>query len=75
MGTLYCACCGQPFQRTSARGPAPLYCSRDCRRQMEVRRRVWSSMEAVPSTSSIAPAQAAWGLRRHGGRLGRAASA
>lgn len=41
--TLYCACCGQPFKRTSSRGPAPLYCSRDCRRQIEVRRRAWAS--------------------------------
>lgn len=45
MDTLYCACCGRPFRRSSPRGPAPLYCSRDCRRQIEVRRRVWTSLE------------------------------
>ncbi|WP_148294180.1 hypothetical protein [Azospirillum sp. B506] len=42
MTTLYCACCGRPFVRTSTRGPAPLYCSQDCRIQMAVRRRAWS---------------------------------
>lgn len=43
MRTLYCACCGRPFHRTSLRGPAPLYCSADCRAQMQVRRRVWAA--------------------------------
>ncbi|WP_454018810.1 hypothetical protein [Azospirillum sp. Marseille-Q6669] len=47
MTTLYCACCGQPFRRSSPRGPAPLYCSRDCRRQIEVRRRVWAALQAA----------------------------
>ncbi|QCO14744.1 hypothetical protein D3869_05650 [Azospirillum brasilense] len=47
MTTLYCACCGQPFRRSSPRGPAPLYCSRDCRRQIEVRRRVWASLQTA----------------------------
>ncbi|CBS87922.1 hypothetical protein [Azospirillum lipoferum] len=42
MTTLYCACCGRPFIRTSARGPAPRYCSQDCRLQMAVRRRAWA---------------------------------
>lgn len=42
MNTLYCACCGRPFVRTSARGPAPRYCSHDCRLQMAVRRRAWA---------------------------------
>lgn len=42
MTTLYCACCGRPFVRTSARGPAPFYCSQDCRLQMAIRRRAWS---------------------------------
>ncbi|CAO3417932.1 hypothetical protein [Azospirillum endophyticum] len=42
MTTLYCACCGRPFIRTSARGPAPFYCSQDCRLQMAIRRRAWS---------------------------------
>ncbi|CAO3448400.1 hypothetical protein [Azospirillum largimobile] len=47
MTTLYCACCGRPFVRTSARGPAPRYCSQDCRLQMAVRRRAWTPrMEA-----------------------------
>jgi len=39
---LYCACCGRPFERKTRRGPAPLYCSDDCRRQIAVRRRMWS---------------------------------
>lgn len=43
MRTLYCACCGRPFHRTSMRGPAPLYCSADCRAQMQVRRRAWTA--------------------------------
>ena len=48
MTTLYCACCGRPFVRTSARGPAPRYCSQDCRLQMAVRRRAWApQMEAA----------------------------
>ena len=76
MSTLYCACCGQPFQRASSRGPAPLYCSRDCRRQMEVRRRVWSSMGmagmgaagvgvkggASVKGASMGPERTAWGF-------------
>lgn len=45
MRTLYCACCGRPFHRTSLRGPAPLYCSADCRAQMQVRRRAWSAAD------------------------------
>lgn len=52
MTTLYCACCGQPFRRSSPRGPAPLYCSRDCRRQIEVRRRVWASLRAAERTAA-----------------------
>lgn len=57
MTTLYCACCGQPFRRSSPRGPAPLYCSRDCRRQIEVRRRVWASLQAAerPAAAPLAP--------------------
>lgn len=39
---LHCACCGRPFTRPSTRGPAPLYCSTDCQKQMRVRTRVWS---------------------------------
>ncbi|RJF84900.1 hypothetical protein D3877_10520 [Azospirillum cavernae] len=39
---LHCACCGRPFVRPSLRGPAPLYCSPDCQKQMRVRSRVWS---------------------------------
>jgi len=87
MSTLYCACCGQPFQRASSRGPAPLYCSRDCRRQMEVRRRVWSSMGMAGIGASlkgapIGPERTAWGFDSwpgggavHGERYGRSASA
>ncbi|UKJ77025.1 hypothetical protein [Azospirillum brasilense] len=40
---LHCACCGRPFTRASGRGPAPLYCSADCRTQIRIRQRVWSS--------------------------------
>jgi len=39
---LHCACCGRPFVRPSTRGPAPLYCSSDCQKQMRVRMRVWN---------------------------------
>ncbi len=46
MDTLYCACCGRPFKRLSTRGPAPLYCSQDCRRQIDVRRRARLAAEA-----------------------------
>ena len=56
MNTLYCACCGQPFHRSSPRGPAPLYCSRDCRRQMEVRRRVWTSLDRAERAAGAPPA-------------------
>jgi hypothetical protein len=48
MQTLYCACCGRPFHRASPRGPAPLYCSADCRAQMQVRRRVWAAAHPAP---------------------------
>ncbi|KAA0678661.1 hypothetical protein DS843_19565 [Roseomonas genomospecies 6] len=41
--TLHCACCGRPFTRASGRGPAPLYCSADCRVQMRIRQRVWAN--------------------------------
>lgn len=43
MTKLYCACCGRPFARASSRGPAPLYCSHDCRLQMAARRRAWNA--------------------------------
>ncbi|AWU93838.1 hypothetical protein DM194_05930 [Azospirillum ramasamyi] len=46
---LHCACCGRPFVRPSTRGPAPLYCSVDCQKQMRVRTRVWSRREDAPS--------------------------
>ena len=46
MEALYCACCGRPFKRASHRGPAPLYCSQDCRRQIAVRRRVWADVSS-----------------------------
>ena len=44
METLYCACCGRPFKRASQRGPTPIYCSQDCRRQIAVRRRAWAGV-------------------------------
>ncbi|KAA0597789.1 endogenous inhibitor of DNA gyrase (YacG/DUF329 family) [Azospirillum lipoferum] len=50
MTTLYCACCGRPFVRTSPRGPAPFYCSQDCRLQMAIRRRAWSDRTATRRT-------------------------
>lgn len=50
MTTLYCACCGRPFVRTSARGPAPFYCSQDCRLQMAVRRRAWNGRTTTRQT-------------------------
>lgn len=48
---LHCACCGRPFHRASRRGPAPLYCSDDCRTQMRVRARVWGRRRdaAIPA--------------------------
>ena len=47
---LHCTCCGRPFSRTSRRGPAPLYCSFDCRAQMRVRARAWNGRAAkVPA--------------------------
>jgi len=45
---LHCACCGRPFVRPSTRGPAPLYCSVDCQKQMRVRTRVWSQRDDAP---------------------------
>lgn len=48
---LHCACCGRPFVRPSLRGPAPLYCSTDCQKQMRVRSRVWS-LQRTASTSA-----------------------
>ncbi|MGQ9370979.1 hypothetical protein [Azospirillum sp. ST 5-10] len=65
MDTLFCACCGRPFQRASQRGPAPTYCSRDCRRQMDVRRRIWAT---------AAPAGIAWEQARDRHPPGRIAS-
>ncbi len=70
METLYCACCGRPFTRASRRGPAPLYCSRDCRRQIEVRRRTWLSLETaggrVPSVVWEIVRQKGGGARSEG---------
>ncbi|KAA0687099.1 hypothetical protein [Azospirillum brasilense] len=78
MTMLYCACCGQPFRRSSLRGPAPLYCSRDCRRQIEVRRRVWASRQtsertAATSRAPVVPAGA--GAFQQGGMVWERASA
>ncbi|MDQ2105009.1 hypothetical protein [Azospirillum isscasi] len=78
MNTLYCACCGQPFHRSSPRGPAPLYCSRDCRRQIEVRRRVWASLalaERVPAAPRVTPAPRGAGGFHQGGMTWERASA
>ncbi|WP_431861905.1 hypothetical protein [Azospirillum sp.] len=47
MPRLFCACCGRPFERSSTRGPSPLYCSADCRRQMAVRRRAWTRADLI----------------------------
>ncbi len=55
---LYCACCARPFARTSQRGPAPLYCSADCRAQMRIRQRVWNGRAAAaaqPFPSQLPP--------------------
>lgn len=55
MTMLYCACCGRPFKRTSSRGPAPLYCSRDCRLQIAVRRRAWGPVDwGMPAATAPA---------------------
>lgn len=62
MDTLYCACCGRPFKRASRRGPAPLYCSLDCRRQIAVRRRAWTALD---------PTMAAWMGACDGGMVRR----
>ena len=78
MHTLYCACCGQPFHRSSPRGPAPLYCSRDCRRQMEVRRRVWASLdlaERAPAAPVVTAAPRGAGAFRPTGMVWERASA
>ncbi len=58
MTDLYCACCGRPFVRLSSRGPAPSYCSRDCRVQMAARRRAWLAV-ATPSAQTVSPPGAA----------------
>lgn len=52
--TLHCACCGRPFTRTSGRGPTPLYCSADCRTQIRIRQRVWSSRPGYAVASGTA---------------------
>ncbi|WP_247883028.1 hypothetical protein [Azospirillum brasilense] len=52
--TLHCACCGRPFTRASGRGPAPLYCSADCRTQIRIRQRVWSSRPGYAAASGTA---------------------
>ncbi|WP_146210700.1 hypothetical protein [Azospirillum sp. TSO35-2] len=57
MDTLYCACCGRPFLRASSRGPAPLYCSRDCRLQIAVRRRAWTALENASARHAEPPAE------------------
>ncbi|AWK87631.1 hypothetical protein [Azospirillum thermophilum] len=70
MTTLYCACCGRPFKRTSNRGPAPLYCSRDCRLQIAARRRAWGPVDwGLPA----ATAQALMAVRQPADRLAKSA--
>ncbi|WP_188261641.1 hypothetical protein [Azospirillum tabaci] len=49
---LHCACCGRPFTRASGRGPAPLYCSADCRTQIRIRQRVWSSRPGYAASAT-----------------------
>ena len=49
---LHCACCGRPFARTSTRGPAPRYCSDDCRAQIRVRTRMWKA-RAIPPAPTV----------------------
>ncbi|WP_114856698.1 hypothetical protein [Azospirillum brasilense] len=51
---LHCACCGRPFTRSSGRGPAPLYCSADCRTQIRIRQRVWSSRPGYAAAGGTA---------------------
>lgn len=51
---LHCACCGRPFVRPSLRGPAPLYCSTDCQKQMRVRSRVWSLQQTANTSATTA---------------------
>ena len=36
------------------RGPAPLYCSNDCRVQMAVRRRVWARVDVAAPRADAA---------------------
>ena len=36
------------FTQEIMRGPAPLYCSVDCQKQMRVRNRVWSRRDDAP---------------------------
>ncbi|WP_448204713.1 hypothetical protein [Azospirillum sp. sgz302134] len=55
---LHCACCARPFARTSHRGPAPLYCSTDCRAQMRIRQRVWNGRAAANGNAANVPANA-----------------
>ncbi|MBP2299923.1 hypothetical protein [Azospirillum picis] len=68
MTTLYCACCGRPFVRPSTRGPAPRYCSQDCRVQMAVRRRAWAARAAPQAIAGrleadrAAPALSGWAI-------------
>lgn len=52
---LHCACCARPFARTSRRGPAPLYCSADCRAQMRIRQRVWNGRIAAAAQPVPSP--------------------
>ncbi|MGQ9371069.1 hypothetical protein [Azospirillum sp. ST 5-10] len=50
---LHCACCGRPFHRASRRGPAPLYCSKDCRGQIRVRAQVWRRNAAAAAPHEV----------------------
>lgn len=52
MDRLYCICCGRPFMRPCKSGPAPIYCSPDCRLQMRLRRRAWERRAALQTLSA-----------------------
>ena len=52
---LHCVCCARPFARTSRHGPAPLYCSADCRAQMRIRQRIWNGRFAAAAQPVPSP--------------------
>jgi hypothetical protein len=64
--SIYCVCCGRPFTRTSQRGPAPLYCSQDCRRQIQIRRRVWAAIRSGQAAAAVSDTAGAVAGGGHG---------